>query len=154
MTVSSVNYPVLVLIAVSRIYPALQERVAAAEWHEIHYELDSAIAMSESSRSSEARWRLIESQGPGKVAIRPRLSDGLRRGRMPRDRVGPGREPDSSDRHVRTFGADRDLPGPWTHGACCNANGGHGRQHHRPGSCNGCLTDSRPVGRCSSTCQT
>jgi hypothetical protein len=62
MTISSVNSPVLVLIAVSRIYPVLQERLAAAEWHEIHYELDSATAiLSESSRSSEARWRLIES---------------------------------------------------------------------------------------------
>jgi hypothetical protein len=65
MTISSVDYPVLVLIAVSRIYPALQERLATAEWHEIHeihLELDSAAAiLSESSRSSEARWRLIES---------------------------------------------------------------------------------------------
>lgn len=62
MTISSVNYPVLVLIPMNRIYPALQERLAAAEWHELHYELDSATAiLSESSRSSETRWRLIES---------------------------------------------------------------------------------------------
>src|SRR6266487_4722812 len=30
---------------------------------------------------------------------------------MPRDRVGAGREPDSRDRHVRAFGADRDFAG-------------------------------------------
>src|SRR6266536_2038207 len=50
-------------------------------------------------------------QGPGKVAIRPHLSDDPRRGPAPHDRVDPGREPDSSDRHVRTFGADRDFAG-------------------------------------------
>jgi hypothetical protein len=32
-----------------------------------------------------------------------------RRGPVPRDRVGPGREPDSSATHVRTFGANRDF---------------------------------------------
>ena len=54
MTTPSVKSPVLVLIAVSRIYPALRERLAAAEWQEIHAELDSAIAsLSDSSRSSD-----------------------------------------------------------------------------------------------------
>src|SRR6266542_3906807 len=33
------------------------------------------------------------------------------RGPAPRDCVGPGREPDSSDRHGRTYGADRDFAG-------------------------------------------
>src|SRR6266498_3906789 len=33
------------------------------------------------------------------------------RGPAPRDRIGPGREPASSDRHVRAFGADRDFAG-------------------------------------------
>jgi hypothetical protein len=28
-----------------------------------------------------------------------------------RDRVGPGREPESSDGHIQTFGADRDFAG-------------------------------------------
>jgi hypothetical protein len=35
----------------------------------------------------------------------------LRRGPALRDRVDPGREPASSDRHIRTFGADRDFAG-------------------------------------------
>src|SRR6266508_584876 len=52
-------------------------------------------------------------QGPGKVAIRPVYPMTPHRGPAPRDCVGPGREPDSSDRHGRTYGADRDFAGPW-----------------------------------------
>src|SRR6266540_6666561 len=50
-------------------------------------------------------------QGPGKVAIRPVYPMTPHRGPAPRDCVGPGREPDSSDRHGRTYGADRDFAG-------------------------------------------
>jgi hypothetical protein len=50
-------------------------------------------------------------QGPGKVAIRPYLSDGLTSWPALRDRVGPSQEPDANDRQVRTFGADRDFAG-------------------------------------------
>jgi len=50
-------------------------------------------------------------QSPGKVAIRPYLSDGLTSWPALRDRVGPGQEPDANDRQVRTFGADRDFAG-------------------------------------------
>jgi hypothetical protein len=54
MTTPSVKSPVLVLIAISRIYPALQKRLTGAEWQEIHAELDSAIAsLTDSSRSAE-----------------------------------------------------------------------------------------------------
>jgi len=54
MTTPSVKSPVLVLIAVSRIYPALQQRLGAAEWQEIRPELDSAIAtLADPGRSSE-----------------------------------------------------------------------------------------------------
>jgi hypothetical protein len=54
MTTPSVKSPVLVLIAISRIYPELRQRLTAAEWHEIHAELDSAIAsLADSSRSAE-----------------------------------------------------------------------------------------------------
>jgi hypothetical protein len=49
--------------------------------------------------------------GPRQSRDSSLLSDGPTRGPAPRDRVGPGREPDSSDRHVRTFGADRDFAG-------------------------------------------
>jgi hypothetical protein len=42
--------------------------------------------------------------------------------------------------------------GAWlTHGACCNAAGGHGRQHRRPSSCNCCLTPLPPARRYPST---
>lgn len=41
----------------------------------------------------------------------------------------------------------------WSRGACCNAAGGHGRQHRRPRSCNGCLTLWPQAGRYSSTCR-
>ncbi len=50
-----------------------------------------------------------DSQGPGKVAIRPVYPMTPHRGPAPRDCVGPGREPDSSDRHGRTYGADRRI---------------------------------------------
>lgn len=54
MTTPSVKSPVLVLIAISRIYPALRQLLTAAEWQEIHAELDSAIAtLTDSSRSAE-----------------------------------------------------------------------------------------------------
>jgi hypothetical protein len=54
---------------------------------------------------------LAQGQGSGKsrfVLICPMAP---RRGPAPRDHVGPGREPGTSDRHVRTFGADRDFAG-------------------------------------------
>lgn len=54
--------------------------------------------------------------GPGKVVIRPHLFDGPTSRPGARDRVDPGREPDSSDRHVRAFGVDRDFTGPWEAG--------------------------------------
>jgi hypothetical protein len=51
-------------------------------------------------------------QGPGKVAIRPYLSDSSTVvAPAPRDCVGPGQERDSGDRHVRAFGAYRDFAG-------------------------------------------
>lgn len=50
----SVKSPILVLIAISKIYPALRQRLTAAEWQEIRAELDSAIAsLNDSSRSAE-----------------------------------------------------------------------------------------------------
>src|SRR6266498_2147786 len=57
------------------------------------------------------RTRVPRPQGPGKVAIRPVYPMTPHRGPAPRDCVGPGREPDSSDRHGRTYGADRDFAG-------------------------------------------
>jgi hypothetical protein len=54
MTTPSVRSPVLVLIAISKIYPALRQRLTAAEWQEIHADLDSAIvSLTDSSRSAE-----------------------------------------------------------------------------------------------------
>src|SRR6266498_969767 len=58
-----------------------------------------------------SRTTCVASQGPGKVAIRPVYPMTPHRGPAPRDCVGPGREPDSSDRHGRTYGADRDFAG-------------------------------------------
>jgi hypothetical protein len=50
-------------------------------------------------------------RAPGKVAIRRYCPTAPGRGPVLRYRVGPGREPDSSNRHVRTFGAYRDFAG-------------------------------------------
>src|SRR6266545_4784683 len=72
-------------------------------------------------------------QGPGKVAIRPVYPMTPHRGPAPRDCVGPGREPDSSDRHGRTYGADRDFAGALTHGVCANCSDGGGANCHTPG---------------------
>jgi hypothetical protein len=50
-------------------------------------------------------------QGSVKVAIRPIRPTARHRGPTPRGRVGPGQELDSSGRHARTFGANRDFDG-------------------------------------------
>jgi len=52
-------------------------------------------------------------QGPGKVAIRPHLSDDPTCGPAPRDRIGPGREPYSATGMFRHLVQTATLPGPW-----------------------------------------
>jgi hypothetical protein len=51
---TSVQSPVLVLIAAKRIYPALRERLLAQEWQAIQPDLDAAIAaLSDPQRAAE-----------------------------------------------------------------------------------------------------
>jgi len=52
-------------------------------------------------------------QGPAKSRFVPICPMAPRRGPALRYRVGPGREPDSSDRHVGHLVHIATLPGPW-----------------------------------------
>jgi hypothetical protein len=79
-----------------------------------------------------ARRDLVPPQGPGKVMIRPICPMAPRRGPSPRGRVGPGREPDSSDWHVQ------DMFGIWCRPGLCRGPESHPGQPAR---------DARPTSR-------
>ena len=73
---------------------------------------DTYAARYRRDRSTRSLLRSVTLPGPRQSCdSSPFVPMGPGRGPAPRDRVGPGREPDSSDRHVRAFGADRDLTG-------------------------------------------
>ncbi|MFG1708197.1 hypothetical protein ACFLIM_33815 [Nonomuraea sp. M3C6] len=81
MATASVRSPALLLIAVSRIYPTLADRLAPAEWREIRPELDSAIAiLADSTRSSDhpaatvAVIRLLSRSAAGREMLGGRLA--------------------------------------------------------------------------------
>jgi hypothetical protein len=59
--------------------------------------------------TQESAW--YDPRAPAKSRFVPICPMTPRRGPAPHDRVGPGREPGSSNRHVRTFGAYRDFAG-------------------------------------------